>query len=105
MKKPKSKKVERLDYHQCEDFIEKKLGCKLRDTLGKFSPEALKDGSYKTKEYRDFWHFIVSEADVHNGSELFLDKESFKARAKSWQLVILEEFWREFGEGPYWVEW
>ncbi len=38
MKKPKTKKVEYLDYHECEAFINKKYGVNIDDYAGKFLP-------------------------------------------------------------------
>lgn len=109
MKKPTAKKIERLDYPECADYIEKKLGYNLRDTLGKFSTENTKSGAYEKIEYRDFWHFIVDVCNVHNGCEFYMpdpkDEWYFKDNKREWIKPILEAFWEEFGAGPYWVEW
>lgn len=99
MKKPKPKIIKRLDYHECKDYIEEKLGYKLRDTLGKFST---KDGYNSSIEYRDFWHFLVDKCNIHNGCQIWMPEPEC---GNEWQRPILEAFHEEFGEGPYWVSW
>lgn len=95
MKKPEPRLVKRLYYHECEEYIGHKLGYELRDTLGSCGK--------KNVEYRDFWHFILDRRDIHNGCEFRMPSPT--EAKKDWQKVILEEFHKEFGEGPYWVEW
>lgn len=104
MEKPEPKSIKRLDYHECAKYIEHKLGYDLRDVLGKFSKANRDNGLWQTTEYCDFWHFLMDVCgDVHNGCEIYMPEP--KQAKKAWQKVILEEFHKEFGDGPYWVEW
>ena len=98
MKKPKTKKVKRLDYHECADYISKKLGYNLRDTLGRWKGMVYQPDL----EYRDFWHYLVEVCQISNGCEIYLPHPD---DVKGWQKPILQAFWDEFGQGPYWVEW
>ncbi len=105
MAKPKAKKIERLDYHECADYIGELLGYDLDDTLGKFGRK-----SYDDKiEYRCFWSFIVDHCEIHNGCEFWMpspdDEWYFKDKNSEWVKPILEAFHKEFGEGPYWASW
>lgn len=100
--KPKSKvkPIQVLDYHECEQVVEEKLGYELRDTLGKFDPT--RPGN-KNVPYRDFWHFLVDTCGVTNGGTLYMP---FEHEAKEeWQKEILRAFHTEFGEGPYLTSW
>jgi|GEM_PF-2422786 len=103
MKKPEPRKIERLDYSECEEYIAWKLGIKnLRNVAGKsYDP---KSPDYK-KPYQDFWHFIVNYYDVHNGSTFTIFSEMLE-NAKDWQKTIIQAFIDEFGDNAeYWVEW
>jgi len=101
MKKPKKRKIEHLNYHECAEYIESKLGYDLRDVNGRWKGE----GSPKEVEYRDFWHFICDTQEVHNPCYIYINND-LKDRAKDWQCVIIDAFVKEFGEDTeYWVEW
>ncbi len=107
MEKPKFKTLQYLDYHECRDYIEHKLGYSLRDTLGKFEP-GLSAEEREKREYRDFWHWIVDGIDVWNGCLIVLPtsvQELVSAEYK-WVEEILDAFTEEFGaNAEYWVEW
>lgn len=60
-------------------------------------------------EYLDFWHWVVDNYEVHNGSFISFSKEALGCEMKDWQKEIykhyLDEFADENGELEMWVEW
>lgn len=96
--KPQLKTRQYYDYNECAQFIEPKLGYKIRDTLGKFRGNI-------NAEYRDWWHFLIREVDVHNGCFIQIDSSLLDA-GNDWQNEITQVFISEFGEdSDYYVEW
>lgn len=127
------------DYDELVTYVEHKLGHPLRDTLGSFKhfdewcdfmgygwvdPEgkvrgsskvwfaeyqAHPEGEAKRPEYRDFWHWLIDQYGVRNGSlvrfELREDLESLPEN-KAWVKEILECMIAEFGEEfNVFIEW
>jgi hypothetical protein len=105
-RKPKPKKHKAiLDYRECANYIAYKLGIKdLRDVDGKFDPKNAK--RMDEIEYKDFWHFVCDNGDVHNGCEIYLPLTEDDNPQEEWIRKIVHAFNKEFGEEvPYWVEW
>ena len=99
--KPIKKVSECFDYHECAEYIEKKLGYNLRDTLGKFAKSPYDDSI----EYRDFWHFFYDTQNIHNGCYVVIGSDWLET-ANEWQKEIINAFIEEFGDTQYyWVEW
>ncbi len=89
-----------LLYAECEKWIGEKLGYDIRDTLG--SMELV---SREECEYRDYWHFLCDQMEVHNGSEITIGSDLLGC-GTDWQDEITRAFIAEFGDGAeYWVEW
>lgn len=107
MQKPQPKTIERLDYLECVAYIEEKLGYELRDTLGKFKLNNFDKSIQsfdKSIEYRDFWHFIIDNCEIHNGCEIYMPLVC--EDNQPWQNEILKAFHDEFGEeAQYWIWW
>ncbi len=49
--------------------------------------------------YQDFWHWIVDNRDIRNGSYFTLSNEDFEDIEEDWQKTILEYVLAEFGKG------
>jgi hypothetical protein len=100
MKKPTLKTIKHLDYHECAEYIEHKLGYRLRDVQANFDDKGNRIG-----EYWDFWHFICDTQNPHRGCYIFIGEES-KETAEEWQIKIIDAFIEEFGDNKeYWVDW
>ena len=104
--KPKQHTHKYYNYHECEKYIAKKLGIKdLRDCLGKFDES---NGPYEEREnieYRDFWHFIVDDVEIHNGCAFYIPEPYEGCDWKQWQIDICNAFADEFGMEQFWVSW
>jgi hypothetical protein len=48
--------------------------------------------------YQDFWHFVVEQTELSNGS-MFTMSDDWLEYAEGWQKTILEYYLSEFGEG------
>lgn len=98
MKKPEPKKIDRLDFHECIEFINDKLGYNIDDVEGY--------NTDPTKEFKCFWHFITDVCEIHNGCEFYMPLPGdYEDDEEPWVTEILEAFLDEFGEGPYYVSW
>jgi len=109
VKKPVLKKHEFYDYHECAEYIAKKLGKKnLRDCGEKHCGK--KD---LTAPYQDFWHYLIETNDINNGClivgiGLFNGEALATEENSKWSfcIPILKAFEDEFGpNAQYWVEW
>lgn len=91
-KKPTPKKVEKLDYTECVEFINGKLGYDIDNVKG-------------SEEFRCFWHYLGDNLEIHNGCEITLDWLE-PEEGEEWVQEILNAFHEEFGaEAIYDVWW
>lgn len=102
-----------LDYHQCEAWVEKKLGKTLRDYAGNWQGEEFNS----TVPYQDFWHYVIQTGDyIHNGCYFWLqvrdESDELPLEVEPWQEEILTVFATEFSEYVdddgsihFWVDW
>jgi hypothetical protein len=76
------------DYNEMVDYIEQKYGIQTR--------------GYKSElddEYRDFWHWIVDDGDIHNGCYFHLPEDWRDERYPWWVREIMELIVKEFFPG------
>jgi hypothetical protein len=74
VKKPTVKKgPEYLDYHECNNYIEKKYNIQTRDFLGKFQ-----GGKANDVEYLDFWHWMCDNFEISNGAIIHVNFEELR---------------------------
>lgn len=92
------------DYHEVRDWLNHMYERDDRDVLGKFNGNI-------DAEYRDFWHFVCENAEIHNGC-IFTMYEEWAEDAEDWQKEIIEQYMKNFGTGndgdreiQFWVEW
>ena len=105
--KPKPFTKQYLDYYECEAWINARLGYSINDTQGKFMLDsygtAIKHD--QTKEYRNWWHFLVENREVSNGCSIYIDSDLLIS-GNEWQNEITKTFIKEFGEKiEYYVSW
>ena len=86
------------DYHEVENWIEKKTGRKLNDWSGKHTADRSLD-----IPYQNFWHWLIDEQDVKNRSffDIECDPETSACFAKTshaWIKEILDLINEEFPE-------
>jgi hypothetical protein len=72
-------------------------------------PEVIRKKSVRAKvykqheklspEYCDFWHFLIDNYGLQNGSDLSLSKEDISDTNPDWVNQIIKMFLDEFGEG------
>ena len=95
----KKKVIEALDYSECTQEVQNILGYDIRDVNGRFK----KDGN-RMAEYRDWWHYLIEQQEVHNGCLIWIGSEMLGA--EPWQDEITQCFIDTFGDDQqYWVEW
>jgi hypothetical protein len=108
MKKPKKRAmVVAYNWHECVQYIEKKYKIDIRDYAGKFKCKWNNGELGEEKPYQDFWHWVVQNKDVNNGSVVTLSSYDY-TECEDWQQQILTFFLKEFGKGKeatFWVEW
>lgn len=61
--KPRKRTMTYFDYFEVAKYVEGVLGYDLRDTLGKYKSDGNIDA-----EYRDFWHWLIDQVGISNGS-------------------------------------
>lgn len=61
-------------------------------------------GRFTDNPYQDFWHWLLTVADINRGGTVILSKDMGEG-AEPWQQHILGLYLKEFGEGPYLTEW
>ena len=110
MQKPTMQTQEAYDYNECTKYIEEKYGIDTRDFAGRFNKKDGKLSFDKTKPYEDFWHFILDNTDINNGSYFYLSEdwaEDFDD--DDFRKIIMHYYMEEFGEGYgeiyFWVAW
>lgn len=101
--------VEGFDYHECTKYIEEKYNINTRDYAGKFSVEKqLPLEKIEEIPYQDFWHWIVSNNEIHNGCVFKLYAEDAEDM-EDWQQEILKLYLDEFADNGediiFWVDW
>ncbi len=100
------------DWHDVSEWIRHVTGKDMRDWEGKFNRPA--GASYDdTIPYRDMWHWICDNQDVHNGSYFYLtlddemidddDREHLFIREIF--AVLRQEFPEAEGEMYCWTSW
>ena len=98
--KPKRMSREMFSFSECRDFVEAKLGYKIRDTLGKFDGDGVND-----IEYRNWWHFLIDHRSINNPCVITIASDLLGC-GNDWQNEITKVFINEFGKDvEYWVEW
>lgn len=96
VKKPKKLKRESTyDWHDIDDFIQKKYGKDVRDWAGKYS----KKNKVQEVEYQDFWHHLCDRHEIHNGVTITIWPEDAldDKELPAWQREIYEILLKEFG--------
>lgn len=98
--KPKIKTRSHYDYHECENYINKKYKIDIRNLANtKFN------GKPDDPAYVDFWHSICDFA--HNGGTVCLPEPEFMEGAHPLIVKTAELFEKEFPDADYsyWVSW
>lgn len=116
LKKPEMKTVSYWDYHEVIRYIEKKYDIKTDEYTPKagFTSEQLEGRSKYDKEndrkpFLCFWHWIVDNHEIHNGSQFTLwydpEDEYIPEWVKEIMKMIFDEFEPEYGEIDMRVSW
>lgn len=102
MRKPTSKarKGKFLDWNECRDYLEFKCKKNLRDYGNKYGK-----GGKPNNPYQDFWHWILHNHEISNGSEFSIVVDEY-TNEEPWVMEILALIKAEFGDEPcFWAEW
>jgi hypothetical protein len=134
MKKPTMKVIERWEYHDIINYIEKKYSINTMDYYGKFRKSTAQPWVNPDEEppYANFWHYMMAvNPDVHNGSSVYFPTDEYlnnevKDDPKCYDVsngahngvymytprfvldimgLITKEFGDEVIDVPIWVEW
>lgn len=93
-----------LQYHQCKDYISRKLGYDIDDTLGKW-PKTEGQDNPRNVELRRYWAFLIDRFNIHNGMVIHISSDLLED-AEPWEAEITNAFINEFGDNTaYLVSW
>ncbi len=70
------------DFHEIMRFLEEKTGRDPRDWSGRFSCK-----SNPRPPYQDFWHYVIKNNEVNNGSHFFLIIDGRPETEPEWEFV------------------
>jgi hypothetical protein len=94
MKKPNEKTRQYYDYHECQDYLQKKYGYDERNYADhKFT------GKPDDAPYQDFWHFVIEMTNLNNGTFIYMNNDWLESAKEPWQKEIIEHYLSEFGKG------
>lgn len=96
------------DYYEVAHYLEELHGKNFRDYANKFGKARSDD---EVIPYQDFWHWIMDQNEVSNGSWIHLPEWEYFMNNKDtepWKKEIMQYF-KEFLGDDYderlWVEW